>query len=199
MILDIYAEKIYYYKNVVKNPYELIDLIEVSDSNLTENDAINPWHEWVTSGDSKKYVFGSQKFTNESKLPTSSEDVRSAYTKIKSALTEAGKSYALSFGMDYVDLTPISISKYTSGASMGRHVDDYGNPKSRPLMSAVLYLNDDYEGGELYFPLQEIKIKPEAGSIIVFPSVEPFFHESLPISKGEKYMAPAFWIKQIIN
>jgi predicted 2-oxoglutarate/Fe(II)-dependent dioxygenase YbiX len=199
MILDIYAEKIFYYRAAIKNPYALIELIESSDSTITENDAILPWHEWVTSGSTEKYVFGSQKFTNESKLSTSSGDIKSIYTEIKSALTEAGRSYAFNFDMEYIDLTPISISKYNPGSAMGRHVDHYGNLNIQPLMSAVLYLNDDYEGGELHFPEQKVKIKPEAGSIIVFPSVEPFFHESLPIIRGEKYMSPAFWIKQLIN
>jgi hypothetical protein len=38
-------------------------------------------------------------------------------------------------------------------------------------------------------------IKPEAGSVIVFPSVEPFYHQSMPLKTGTKYMVPAFWIK----
>jgi predicted 2-oxoglutarate/Fe(II)-dependent dioxygenase YbiX len=62
-------------------------------------------------------------------------------------------------------------------------------------MSAVIYLNDDYEGGELRFPEQDVMIKPEAGSVIVFPSVEPFYHQSMPLKTGTKYMVPAFWIK----
>jgi predicted 2-oxoglutarate/Fe(II)-dependent dioxygenase YbiX len=64
-------------------------------------------------------------------------------------------------------------------------------------MSAVLYLNDDYEGGELNFKDQNITIKPEAGSIVIFPSVAPFYHESKEIISGNKYMCPAFW-KEII-
>jgi len=77
---------------------------------------------------------------------------------------------------------------------MGPHVDDYGNGDD-PNISVVLYLNDDYVGGELFFREQGVKIKPEAGSIVIFPSVEPYYHESLPVESGIKYMAPGFWRK----
>lgn len=36
-------------------------------------------------------------------------------------------------------------------------------------ISNLLYLNDDYLGGELYFPYHDIKIKPKAGMLISFP------------------------------
>ena len=77
---------------------------------------------------------------------------------------------------------------------MGPHVDSYGDERS-PVISVVAYLNDDYQGGELYFPNQNIKIKPEPGSIVVFPSIAPYFHASLPIVSGVKYMIPGFWYK----
>lgn len=36
-------------------------------------------------------------------------------------------------------------------------------------ISNLLYLNDDYSGGELYFPEHDISIKPEPGMLISFP------------------------------
>jgi hypothetical protein len=36
-------------------------------------------------------------------------------------------------------------------------------------MSVIIALNDDYEGGEFYFPIQDFKIKLKKGQIIVFP------------------------------
>lgn len=36
-------------------------------------------------------------------------------------------------------------------------------------MSVIICLNDDYEGGELYFPIQDFKIKLKKGQIITFP------------------------------
>ena len=38
------------------------------------------------------------------------------------------------------------------------------------VVSLVAYINDDYEGGEIYFRLQNLEIKPEAGDLVIFPS-----------------------------
>jgi hypothetical protein len=48
----------------------------------------------------------------------------------------------------------------------------------------------------LAFPEQDIKIKPEAGSLVIFPSVKPYFHASTPLVSGNKYMCPAFMFKR---
>lgn len=36
-------------------------------------------------------------------------------------------------------------------------------------ISNLIYINDDYLGGELYFPEHDLKIKPESGMLISFP------------------------------
>jgi len=64
---------------------------------------------------------------------------------------------------------------------------------SKRFMSAVFYLNDDYEGGELEFGFGE-KIKPEAGDLIFFPSFPLFMHKSLPIKHGTKYAIVTWFI-----
>lgn len=197
MIPQIFADKICYYEGCIDDPGQLVDLIESSDADITDKDAINKWHKWVASGEGEEYVFGSQKFTDSSKLSTSSDSITFIYNTLKSALTIAGKDYANRFNIEYSEPAPISISKYQIGADMGPHVDYHGEPNIEPLMSAVTYLNDDLEGGELKFPEQGVTIKPKAGSIIVFPSVEPFYHQSLPVISGVKYMSPAFWMKKL--
>lgn len=197
MILTIYAEKIFYYRGAIADSSALVADIEASDASITDHDVIEKWHKWVSSAEGDDYVFGDRKLTREHKLETSSNNVASIYRTLKSALTKAGMDYASQLGIEYVEPNAISISKYRVGASMGPHVDYYGEPDIQPLMSAIIYLNDDYEGGELYFPEQGVTIKPEAGSVVVFPSVEPFYHEPLPVTSGTKYMSPAFWIKKL--
>lgn len=186
-------EKISYYKNVILDPKFLIDLIERSDEHLTESSRIPKWSEWTASGD-VPYIFGYQKRFQENAENDADSDVRRIATILKMAIEESSINYASRHGIDIGKLAPISVSKYSTGKSMGPHVDDYGNGDD-PNISVVLYLNDNYEGGELFFKEQNIKIKPEAGSIVIFPSVEPYYHESLPVKSGTKYMAPGFWRK----
>lgn len=54
-------------------------------------------------------------------------------------------------------------------------------------LSSVGYLNDNYEGGELYFDKFNLKIKPEAGDLYLFPSSFIYSHAAMPITSGIKY------------
>jgi predicted 2-oxoglutarate/Fe(II)-dependent dioxygenase YbiX len=56
-----------------------------------------------------------------------------------------------------------------------------------------MYLNDNYEGGEIEFVNSGIKIKPEAGSIIFFPSNFLYVHEVHPITSGFRYSMPHWY------
>lgn len=188
--LSIFADKIFYYENVIPDPGKLVDLIESTDSLTSENSLISSWHTWTASGDT--YVFGQRKTTELEQYGSAHESVAYIYDILNSSLSAYGNHYAYKLGIDLGVKMPISISKYFVGASMGPHTDSGPVPTTENI-SAVLYLNDDYKGGEINFPEQGVKIKPSAGSLVIFPSTPPFFHESLPIVSGTKYMSPAFW------
>lgn len=185
-------DKIHYYQNVIENPKALIDLIEDTDYMLTETSSITKWTKWEASDAS--YDFGYQKFINHTIIDEKDKSLLSINKQIRDAIVNASKDYADKHNIDLGYLTPISISKYSTGKQMGPHVDSYEDERS-PVLSVVLYLNDDYEGGDLYFKNQNISIKPTAGSLIAFPSVEPYFHQSNIVIKGVKYMSPGFWYK----
>jgi 2OG-Fe(II) oxygenase superfamily len=55
------------------------------------------------------------------------------------------------------------------------------------VLSAVGYINDDYEGGELYFDKINLKIKPKAGDLYLFPSSYIYSHAAMPVTSGTKY------------
>lgn len=73
--------------------------------------------------------------------------------------------------------------------------DNAGLPNDFPYydLAGLFYLNDDYEGGELYFPLQGIQFKPKAGSAYFFPGDRNFIHGVTPIQSGIRYVVPFFW------
>jgi hypothetical protein len=54
-------------------------------------------------------------------------------------------------------------------------------------VSLVGYPNDDYEGGELYFRLQNLKVKADAGDLFIFPSNFMYPHQAMPVTSGVKY------------
>lgn len=68
----------------------------------------------------------------------------------------------------------------------GVNVPDYLDKWSGHL-SSVIYLNDDYEGGELYFPDHNLSIKPEAGDWITWPGNRWYQHGVSEITSGVRY------------
>lgn len=82
--------------------------------------------------------------------------------------------------------------KYVPGDCFGRHTD---RPNGRihgqvSLYTLLLYLNDDFQGGETLFPDLAINIKPEAGTMVaIFHGVT---HEALPVRAGIKYALHTF-------
>jgi hypothetical protein len=55
------------------------------------------------------------------------------------------------------------------------------------VVSLVAFPNDDYEGGELFFRLQGVTIKPRAGDVYIFPSNFMYPHRAMPVKSGTKY------------
>ena len=81
------------------------------------------------------------------------------------------------------------ILKYNPGEYFKLHIDDGANWQNhRRTVSAIFFLNDNFGGGEIEFPRQQIKIKPKAGSIIIFPSNFAYPHQVLP-PDGVRYVA----------
>ena len=185
-------DKIHYYENVLDKPYALIKDIEETDEILNNNSSITKWKQWQASDDS--YNFGYQKMINPTIIDETNETLLSINKIIRDAIVMSSKDYAKEHNIDLGYLTPISIAKYSTGKEMGSHVDSYEDGRS-PVLSVVLYINDNYDGGELYFKEQDVSIKPSAGSLIAFPSVAPYYHQSMTVTKGIKYMSPGFWYK----
>jgi hypothetical protein len=53
-------------------------------------------------------------------------------------------------------------------------------------VAANLYLNDDFEGGELFFPMRELSIKPKARQLILFPGGHEYIHGVKQITSGDR-------------
>ena len=56
-------------------------------------------------------------------------------------------------------------------------------------ISVVYFLNDDFTGGELYFPVLDLRIQPRAGTLICFPSDHHFVHGVQPVASGHRFTA----------
>ena len=84
--------------------------------------------------------------------------------------------------------------KYEESYHYDFHVDE--NQFSQRILSAIIFLNNDYEGGSLAFKNtfddDELEIKPIPGSFVIWPSNMLFPHSVQPVKKGIRYTVVAW-------
>jgi hypothetical protein len=95
-----------------------------------------------------------------------------------------------------------TIVRWLPGQFQNPHADkelhegqDAGKPNDFPHydIGSLFYLNDDYDGGELYFPNQGIQIKPKPGAAYFFPGDMNYIHGVTEVKNGIRYTCPFFW------
>jgi hypothetical protein len=84
------------------------------------------------------------------------------------------------------------VAKWEPGQKLELHVDDLGRT-SYNHMASLIYLNDDYEGGEIEFPTHNLSLKLSAGSLIMFPGNANYPHEVKSIISGYRYTMPIWF------
>lgn len=102
---------------------------------------------------------------------------------IKDCLVRYQSMYNVS--MDYMEA--INFVRYTPGQHFQVH-SDHGFSYTCTI-SSIAYFNDNYTGGELWFPNLDIKYKPSAGDVVFFPSTFIYAHAGLAVGEGTKYAA----------
>jgi hypothetical protein len=216
----ILEDNIYYYKNAIPDHKKFIEVLEATE-NKDMGNSVTKWNEW-TACSGEMYLYGAQKTiqpTEEEKsLPKEESDVSYLYNTIMDLFHEICVDYAEAHG-DYtkpVGFPLFDVKRYMEGTYMGAHFDQQEGD-TRLRYSLVFYLNDDYEGGELSFTIESpnapiiegkpqqdfslneksdritLAVKPEAGSVIIFPSYAPYHHTAHLVKSGYKYMVPLHW------
>jgi hypothetical protein len=98
--------------------------------------------------------------------------------------------------------TPPALVRWLPGQYQNPHADkelhegdQRGKPNDFPYydIAGLFYINDDYEGGELYFPNQEIQFKPKRGAAYFFPGDMNYIHGVTEVKSGIRYVSPFFW------
>jgi hypothetical protein len=89
------------------------------------------------------------------------------------------------------------------GARNPLHSDNYYYNKDGKVIeretekndkSGLLYLSEDHEGGEIYFPAQNFTLVPKAGMFVFFEGNLDVLHEVKTITKGDRHnLVSFFW------
>lgn len=82
----------------------------------------------------------------------------------------------------------------TSGGFTAKHFEQSeGRGMSQRFAVWMIYLNDDFEGGETYFPRQEIELTPKTGSLVIWPAAYTHPHHAVNNLKGTKWIATGWF------
>jgi hypothetical protein len=130
------------------------------------------------------------------------------YDLVESLQIRLKKEVDKFFGVD-VKATGPTVVKWNVGQYQLPHADKElhkykewggspeveGKPNDFPFydIAGLFYINDDYEGGELYFPEQNIQFKPKAGAAYFFPGDKNYIHGVTEITSGTRFTCPFFW------
>lgn len=107
-------------------------------------------------------------------------------------LYKVEQDYMSMFDVSFSDHDSYQILKYQKGQKFLNHIDDH--TKYHRRISSIYYLNDNYEGGEINFPRFNISYKPEANTMLLFPSAYVYNHYISEVTEGTRYSVVS-WIK----
>jgi predicted 2-oxoglutarate/Fe(II)-dependent dioxygenase YbiX len=178
------------FENAWPNPKETIEAIEAECSNL--DSGVN-WAKATTLGHGTNqsirtnYHMGITAFANELNNPLTQNIHNQTYL----LLLAAAIPYAKKHDIDQMYHEGYNMLKYSGGQEYKAHKD--GDTSSGRAVSAIIYLNDDYEGGHVEFVNFGVKIKPKPGMLLLFPSNYAYTHIAHPVTSGTKY-AIVTWI-----
>jgi len=86
----------------------------------------------------------------------------------------------------------IDIVRWPEGWSQPPHIDGCKGLEYRDY-GCIIYLNDDFDGGETYYPNLNIKVKPKSGTIVVHPGDEKHLHGVTEVKNNTRYTIASFW------
>jgi prolyl 4-hydroxylase len=97
---------------------------------------------------------------------------------------------------------PLNVLRYNPGQQYRAHHDGRGSGDGTTrIMTALVWLNEQFEGGETEFPVLNIRVRGGVGDMLVFRNVhddgsqdDRLIHAGLPVSHGVKWMGSR-WIR----
>lgn len=96
---------------------------------------------------------------------------------------------------------PLTVLRYAPGQQYRLHHDCLPGEANQRVVTAIIYLNDDYDGGATEFPAIGTQFRGKTGDAILFANTladgqvdERSRHAGLPVTRGEKWICTR-WIR----
>lgn len=96
----------------------------------------------------------------------------------------------------------LQVLRYAPGQQYRPHFDWVDSAPNQRLWTALIYLNDEYEGGATAFVRTGIEVRGRTGDVLLFSNAAPdghgddlAEHAGMPVTSGTKYLATR-WIRE---
>lgn len=97
---------------------------------------------------------------------------------------------------------PLQVLRYRTGQEFQPHQDCTDDRSNQRVLTMLIYLSEDYSGGETFFPRPGLKVRGRVGDAVLFRNAaldgtpDPnALHAGLPVLSGEKFIASR-WIRK---
>lgn len=107
------------------------------------------------------------------------------YSSLEAGIEPFVADYSKRFSINGLRGGDWSLLRYETDNMYHQHYD--ASAQYPRVVSLVMYLNDDFDGGEIEFKEFGLKVKPEAGTLLLFPSSYIYMHEVHPVKYGIRY------------
>lgn len=108
---------------------------------------------------------------------------------------------AAASGTAWAQGEPLQVLRYRPGGEYKPHFDAIPGFANQRLLTMIVWLNQDYEGGETLFMQTGVKLKGRTGDALLFRNAGDdgrrdvgSGHAGLPVTAGEKWLASR-WIR----
>jgi len=112
---------------------------------------------------------------------------RSIHSRLSSIIRKCDQSLSLG-GLSTVQRLP-------PGTELKSHVDQDTDPSIR--YASILYINDDYNSGEIFFKNREIALRPNSRDLLFFPGNSEYEHGVKTVSDGPVRYVVVGFVKEI--
>lgn len=194
-------DKIYVYHDTLKDFPDWLDSVSSFEAPDNNRYSVLEWRDWYTFGKMRAII-------DTRDVPSETDHIQKYINHVLDVYDQTTKHYIADNNIDDSNLypnhgflcyyNPTTEDLHEKYLFMTYHTDYQQEKEDEPgqkfELTCNMYINDDYEGGEIAFSVGEdrFEYKPKAGDVIIFPSKEPFYHGVKPNFINKKYFIRSF-------